>query len=96
MRFMIPAVMAILTAVPVLAEGVADSVMQAAIDSGVCGEAAVRSATFNEARNIIEVTCEEEPAGFLPLLGGLGPALGLGAAALGALAVAGGSGTSGT
>ncbi|MBW7922544.1 MAG: hypothetical protein H3C51_10640 [Rubellimicrobium sp.] len=90
------AVVATLSAMPVLAQGpVSDPYMQAAIDSGVCGDADVRTAVFNEERNIIEVTCEDEPAGIFPIIGGLGPALGIGAAALGALAL-GGSGASGT
>lgn len=87
------AAVAILAAMPVLAQDAAiDPYMQAAIDSGVCGDAQVRTAVFNDERNIIEVTCEEEPAGIVPLVGGLGPALIAGGAAL-ALALGSTSGT---
>lgn len=68
-----------------------DPIMQAAIDSGVCGEARVATAVLNEAENVIEVTCEEDVAGFVPLVGGLGPLLAGGAAVLVAAAAGGGA-----
>ncbi len=97
MKVMITAAtVAMFSAMPALAQdAVFNPYMQAAIDSGICGDAQVQTAVFNEASNVIEVTCEEEPAVFAPMVGALGPALGIGAAALGALAL-GGSGTSGT
>ncbi|MCC7321404.1 MAG: hypothetical protein IT542_10570 [Rubellimicrobium sp.] len=78
-----------LVAGPVLADDTVSSgglaapdVMQTAIDSGVCGERQVLSAVLNTATNQIEVTCEEDVAGFVPLIGGIGPALAAGAALL--------------
>lgn len=71
--------------------GLVDPIMQAAIDSGVCGEARVATAVLNEAENVIEVTCEEDVAGFVPLVGGLGPLLAGGAAVLVAAAAGGGA-----
>lgn len=88
------ALMATLVGLPAFAQDAANNpYMQQAIDSGICGDAEVRTATFVTERNTIEVTCEEEPAGIFPLAGGLAPALIAGGAAL---AVAGLSSTSGT
>lgn len=42
---------------------------------------------------ILRVTCNEDATAFVPLLGGLAPALGLGAAAAAAAALAGGNAT---
>jgi hypothetical protein len=67
-----------------------DPYVQAAIDSGICGDAPVASAVFDPATNQVSVTCEEDVAGFLPLVGGLGPILAGGAALV--LAAAGGGG----
>lgn len=76
-------------AAPVLAQTgdltAPDSVYQITVESGVCEDRDVRTAVFNAAENVIEVTCEEEAAGFVPLLGGLGGggmALALGGVAL--------------
>lgn len=82
-----------LAAAPLLAQDAApvDPILQAAIDSGVCGDARVASAVLNEAENVIEVTCEEDVAGFVPLVGGLAPLLAGGAAVVVAAAAGGGS-----
>ena len=87
------ALMATLMGMPAVAQdGALNPYMQPAIDSGVCGDAEVRTATFAADRNVIEVTCEEEAAGIFPLAGGLAPALIGGGAAL-ALALGATSGT---
>lgn len=87
------------TATSGFAQDIVDPYMQAAIDSGVCGDREVRSAVYNEQINQIEVTCEEDVVGLLPLAGGLGPAaagIGALAAALLGAAGAGGNGPSDT
>lgn len=65
-----------------------------ATESGICGDAGVAEAIFN-AESIVEATCNDATA-FLPLAGGLGPLLGLGAGALALAATAGGSATPNT
>jgi len=93
------ATLAVLPAASALAQGASpaapgnDPYMQAAIDSGVCGDARVLTAVFVQDRNVIEVTCEEEAAGFFPLAGGLGPALAAGGAALALVAMSSSSDT---
>ena len=59
---------------------------------GVCGPFGVASAII-DAEGIIQATCNEDVTGFVPLLGGLGPALGLGAIATFAAAIADGNST---
>jgi hypothetical protein len=66
-----------------------DPLIQAAIDSGICGEAPVATAVLNAETNQIDVTCEEDVVGFVPLAGAV-PALAGAAAAL--LAALGGGG----
>jgi hypothetical protein len=51
--------------------GVPDPYLQIAIESGVCGDAAVVSVFYNAADNTLSATCEEDVQGFVPLLGGL-------------------------
>lgn len=73
-----------------------EQLYQYAVDSEVCEDRDVRSAVYNADRNVVEVECEEEAVGFVPLVGGLGGG-GIAAIAGGlALALAGGSSTSST
>lgn len=59
---------------------------------GVCGVFGVASATL-DSDGAIRVVCNEDATAFAPLLGGLGPALGAGAAVVVAAAVANGNAT---
>lgn len=59
---------------------------------GVCAPFGVASATLTP-DGAIRAVCNEDATAFVPLLGGLGPALGVGAAAAVAAAVAGGNAT---
>lgn len=67
--------------------------MAAAVAANACGDLPIASALFNAA-GAIEVECEDDVTGFLPLAGGIGPALGLGGAVI--LAALAGGGTGGT
>jgi hypothetical protein len=73
-----------LIAIPVLAQAGGfspeSSALEVANNSGVCGELGVLDATL-QADGTVAVVCNEDPTAFLPLAGGLGPLLGLGAAA---------------
>ena len=60
--------------------------------SGACGPFGVASAVLN-AEGVISVTCNEDATAFVPLLGGLGPILGLGVAATVVGAIADGNST---
>lgn len=91
----------VLAAAPVLAqdgttEEITDPVFQAAVDSGICGEATVATAVLNTELNQIEVTCNEDVEGFVPLVGGLGPLFAGGAAVVLAAAAGGGGAPSDT
>ena len=59
---------------------------------GTCGPFGVASAVL-DSEGVIRVTCNEDATAFVPLLGGLGPVLGLGVAATVAGAIAGGNST---
>ncbi len=59
---------------------------------GVCGPFGVQSATV-DADGTIRAVCSEDATAFAPLLGGLGPALGAGTAAVVAAAIANGNTT---
>ena len=87
-------ILAILAAAPLSAQTI--DPVQAATDSGVCGDAGVASATFDAATNLITATCNEDVEGFVPLAGGLGPALAAGGAAAVLAAAAGGGAASDT
>ncbi len=68
---------------------------QIAVESGVCEDRAVQSAAFNPIEDRVEVVCEEEAAGVVPLLGGLGGGgLALAGAGLALALGAGGSSSS--
>ena len=93
---------AAMAATPVLAQDAAvssllprsdDPLIQAAVDSGACGETFVATAVLSPTGRI-EVTCAADVVGFVPLLGGLGPTLaGTAIAAAVAAAVGGGGAT---
>ena len=70
-----------------------EEAMAFAVAANACGDFPIASAVFT-AENTIEVQCEDDATGFVPLVGGAGPALGLGGAAL--LAAVAGGGTSST
>lgn len=59
-----------------------DPYMQAAIDSGVCGDEPVVSAVFVPETNTVEATCGPDLTGSVPLAGALGPVLAGGFAVL--------------
>ncbi len=77
--------------------------MQIAVNSAACGDRVISSARWSEDRSQVLVRCGtqrlaaatgEEVTGFVPLLGGLGPALGIGATVVAAgVAAAGGGGS---
>lgn len=67
-------------------------VIAAAEASGACGPFGVASAAV-DVEGRIRVICNEDATAFVPLLGGLAPALGLGAAATVLSALAGGNST---
>ena len=59
---------------------------------GVCAPAPVATATL-DVEGVIRATCAEDATAFVPLLGGLAPVLGLGAAATAISALSGGNST---
>ncbi len=59
---------------------------------GACGPFGVATAVLG-ADGALRVTCNDDATAFVPLLGGLAPVLGLGAAATVAAALAGGNAT---
>lgn len=90
MTFRVPAlvVLAAAVAAPALALTKEDAI-RIATEKGVCDPLVVTDASLVEGGKI-KATCGEA-TGFVPLLGGLAPALGIGAAGVAAVAAAGGS-----
>jgi Na+/glutamate symporter len=89
------ALFAVFLTIVVASPALGQDYMQMATDSGICGDAPVAAATFVAETNSISVTCQEDVTGFLPLIGGLGPAALAGIAVVLA-AAGGGSGPSDT
>ncbi len=76
---------------PALAQDAPD-LIAIAQSQGACGPFGVATAVL-DAEGVLRVTCNEDATAFVPLLGGLAPVLGLGAAATVAAALAGGNAT---
>ena len=74
----------------VVPEGSDPEAFRIATEQLACGDAGIVSAVFDD-MGAIAVDCDDDVTGFVPLLGGLAPALG-GVAAVAALAGAGGGG----
>lgn len=55
-----------------MSQSTPDALYQLAVESGVCEDRGVLSAAYNAVADQIEVVCEKEAAGVVPLLGGLG------------------------
>ena len=89
------AAVAVTLSLPVAAMAQTIDPLQVAIESGVCGDLGVLSASFTDT-NTITAICNEDAEAFLPLVGGLAPV----AAALGGIiivaAAGGGDGPSST
>ncbi len=79
------------TGLPVSAQDAPD-LIAIAQSQGACGPFGVATAVL-DAEGALRVTCNEDATAFVPLLGGLAPVLGLGAAATVAAALAGGNAT---
>ena len=93
-RWAIPMLMSVAavsaSAQAVVPEGSDPEAFRIATEQVACGDLGILSAVYNDAGEIA-VDCDDDVTGFVPLLGGLAPALG-GVAAVAALAGAGGGG----
>lgn len=81
----------VIAGTPVAAQN-ANDLIAIAEAQGACGPFGVATAVL-DADGALRVTCNEDATAFVPLLGGLAPVLGLGAAATVAAALAGGNAT---
>jgi hypothetical protein len=81
----------LLSGLPLSAQGAPDLVAIAEAQ-GACVPFGVATAVL-DSEGALRVTCNEDATAFVPLIGGLGPVLGLGAAATVASAIAGGNAT---
>lgn len=91
MRSYVTTTFLMLSGLPLSAQGVPDLVALAEAQ-GACVPFGVATAVL-DSDGALRVTCNEDATAFVPLLGGLGPLLGLGAAATVASAIAGGNAT---